>query len=230
MSGPVIGRQQRAFTLVELLVVISIITLLISILLPSLRRARDAAQGVQCLNQVKQVGLKMMIYCNDNKDQFPFPLIRHSGNTNLGADRTRQWGSWGRYLVDREENPNYFYCPKDPLTPENRVVVGDYPNKMFQRVSLHFRYYIAKKADLDKGKAVKLMDIVKPSITPVLHEVSDWHYTKLPLYTNTFSNSPYVVLNSWYGDGHVASWQMNFRYGNGVFDPNERIIPGEDVN
>lgn len=84
---------KRGFTLVELLVVIGIIALLISILLPSLNRARQSAQSLVCLSNLRQIGTAMHLYANDNKDiVIPFKIMRQQNSPG-------NWNEWGNYYT-----------------------------------------------------------------------------------------------------------------------------------
>jgi len=65
------SQKNKAFTLVELLVVIGIIALLISILLPSLGRAREAANRIACAANLHAIGQGFLLYAADNKGNFP---------------------------------------------------------------------------------------------------------------------------------------------------------------
>ena len=78
-----------AFTLVELLVVMAIIAILAALLLPTLARAKVAAQRSQCLNNQRQIGLAVQLYANDFEDYAVFP-------------------NWGFYA------PGWLYTPDPP--------------------------------------------------------------------------------------------------------------------
>ena len=65
------GPRRRGFTLIELLVVIAIIALLVSILLPSLNKAKELARKVTCATHLKQVHTSLLFYCEDNENWIP---------------------------------------------------------------------------------------------------------------------------------------------------------------
>ncbi|QOV90941.1 type II secretion system protein [Humisphaera borealis] len=105
-------RTPRGFTLVELLVVIGIIALLISILLPSLGRAREAAKSVVCKSQLKQLHFAWQLYQTDNRGKFfDYPLG--------GAPGTRHWMP---YLIPQTSNTTQiFLCPSAAADPAGFV-------------------------------------------------------------------------------------------------------------
>ena len=69
--------KKNPFTLIELLVVIAIIAILAAMLLPALSAARERARASSCVSNLKQLGLGMMGYANDNGGFLPAPDVRH---------------------------------------------------------------------------------------------------------------------------------------------------------
>lgn len=65
------ARLPVAFTLVELLVVIAIIGVLAALLLPTLGRVKETARGVDCLNNLRQIGVALQLYVQDNNNRMP---------------------------------------------------------------------------------------------------------------------------------------------------------------
>ncbi|MBT7164501.1 MAG: type II secretion system protein [Victivallales bacterium] len=101
---------KRSFTLIELLVVIAIIAILASMLLPALAQAREKARAISCVNNLKQVGLGVVMYLDDNDGTYPNrDIIWVNGPNNVIPD----WGVVDSYIT----NADVWKCPSNSLEP-----------------------------------------------------------------------------------------------------------------
>ena len=115
----------RGFNLIELLVVIAIIAILASLLLPALSHAKNGAQKIQCLNNLKQMTLAWTTYAHDNQDYVVL---------NSGDQATDYWDSWvcGCLSLDTDpasvpwppsDSTNLLHLLRSPLAPHG-VSIG----------------------------------------------------------------------------------------------------------
>ncbi|HET6246074.1 MAG TPA: prepilin-type N-terminal cleavage/methylation domain-containing protein [Tepidisphaeraceae bacterium] len=145
MASPSAKTPRRAFTLVELLVVIGIIAVLVSLLIPVVQAARRMAQAAGCAANLRVIGVAVNGFCADNNGVFP---------TTVGAGtRADNWVFWqsGRnfnqsaiapYLASTNGNlKSVFICPAQPI--EDQVGFaggGHYPLTYSMNVSVSSYY------------------------------------------------------------------------------------------
>ncbi|MBI2925632.1 MAG: prepilin-type N-terminal cleavage/methylation domain-containing protein [Verrucomicrobia bacterium] len=95
-SFPSFPSVKSGFTLIELLVVIAIVAILAALLLPALTQAKAKAQGIGCLNNLKQMTVAWTMYARERDDAVPL---------NIGADAQADWESWVRGAMTLDVPP-----------------------------------------------------------------------------------------------------------------------------
>lgn len=113
----------RAFTLVELLVVIGIIAILIAILMPALTAARRQSQRLVCLSNLRELSTMLRIYATQNKDAFPIGCIEQSAfnyvvnfNNGVGGSAVCRTSIGLLYEARLMTSAKAFYCPSEEDT------------------------------------------------------------------------------------------------------------------
>jgi prepilin-type N-terminal cleavage/methylation domain-containing protein/prepilin-type processing-associated H-X9-DG protein len=174
------GRLSAAFSLVELLVVITIIGLLLSILTPSLVRARSAARRLACAHNLKQIDLAMSLYLSANDNTYPCAQDPLPGGYWLWMGRG--WRSIIEpYLGDNIDanNPLVLFCPQD------RIARDKYESTSYA-YSMAF-YHSADQIDAMNDKSdtytnpqppipQRSFDVAKPSGKILIGEWLSNHY------------------------------------------------------
>jgi prepilin-type N-terminal cleavage/methylation domain-containing protein/prepilin-type processing-associated H-X9-DG protein len=231
--------SQRAFTLIELLVVISIIALLASMLLPALTKAKARAQGVFCLNNLKQLQLAWQLYA-ENHDDVLCPNKIGPGGSPPGSwiignesSSTSPTNIQNGALFSYVKSIAIYHCPGD----KSRVTG---PSKAPRLRSYMLSIYLNGPAEGDPDFAPRnkrrLSQIVHPSSVFTFLDVSEVTINNgaFGVYPPGYSHQDY--WGDIPGDRHHSGGNLAFADGHAEFHrwkgslPKEIDIPAEGEN
>ncbi len=213
------NRSRRAFSLIELLVVISVIAILLAILIPSLQKARQVASRVSCAHNLKQIGLGMSMYLHDNDTTYPCANDPVSEDPVYWLWMGRGWRRWVKPYLGTSidvNNPSVLLCPEDRTDPA-----------LFESTSYAYSmtfYHSPAQIDAMDEQAQTYSD-PRPSVPQRADSVAH-PAAKILVGEWASSHVPVEIEQGWW------NWQgsRNFLFADGhvVFLRARRILPARD--
>ncbi len=127
-------KRNAAMTLFEVGVVIAIVMILVVVFLPRFARSPEHSSRINCVNNLKQIGLAYRIWAGDNNDKYPMQVSTTNGGTmELMADGKNVWRN---FLVMSNElsTPKILFCPADA----GRICATNFSNDLKDKISYFF--------------------------------------------------------------------------------------------